>query len=479
MPLLSRAQINILPQTGVPHILVNTFQEIGGAYYFLSYDSSVAAKDIFNNHPHQYLLNKIDKNTNSVMSAVVAMGDTLQVDSLISSYGIQMKKSPDNQICIFYRKQIKQDFSLPYYRQWKVGIYYVAFDTLLQPFVHDKRILAMDGYAQMYNPIPSVLSFVGDNSLLSYDLSDTGGSYYLSKYLKMDAQANILANDTMGVKAAMELPGAHQVGIIETAKNKVFVLGFQLLPPDNYNQMMSILVLDTSLSIVDTFRHDYYNGSQGFSYFEMNDCVVLLKSGTVIEGHASMNYAANGIHSVITRHQLNHPFQIDSYLPIYGKDTVDYSHSSGGKCDVIVHNEMDNLIYYANSTHSLDYETSCVGKNTNYIQIICADTNLNHKWTKYIYSGNNLCAIPYHVVPGYNRTGIVVCGSERTVPNNADAGAFAYYINSTGSLSVPNTEQAFIRDRFNVYPNPATSNVFVDDVFDKLKEQQSTQWMGA
>ncbi|PZF73173.1 T9SS type A sorting domain-containing protein [Taibaiella soli] len=481
LPLLSKAQVNILPQTGVQNILVNTFQEIGGAYYFLSCDTSVAAKDIFKNHPRQFLLNKVDKYNNTVTSATIAMGDSLQVDSLISlsSYNIYclMKKSPDNHIYLFYQKYIKQDFSLPAYRQWKIGIYCTVFDTLMHRIVSDKRLVLADGYEQMYQPTPTALCFAGKNPVLGYNLFDTlqYTNVTLAKYIKLDEQANILAHDTLGIKTVAALPGQHYVTNICAVGDRISVWGESFLSADPWEY--SIMVFDTTLFMIDTFRSGEWNGlTNKFSYWEGFTNSILLPTGTLIQGHCAypspqVNYGGT-LQSAITRGHLNHPFQIEKYLLVAGKDSLDWNHGAPGPpYETVVYNTVDGNLYYANSTHSELMGNYCpYGPSVkNYVQVICADTNLNLKWTRYIHADSSACALVDHVVAGDGRPGVVVCGSNHYMPYNGQTDQFAYYIDSSGSLSVPNTPNTFIRDRFRIYPNPAISKIFVDDVFDNLK----------
>ncbi|WP_165836347.1 T9SS type A sorting domain-containing protein [Taibaiella soli] len=468
LPFLSKAQVNILPQTGAQNILVNTFREFGNAYYFLSYDTSLAAQDVFNNHPHQYMLNKVDKNSNVVISAVVAMGDTLQVDSVVSFNYIQLEKSPDNRIYIFYQKFIKQDFTASFSRQWKSGIYCTVFDTAMQQLVPDKRLVIKDGAEQMYAPTLQTVCFAGNNPLIGYNLFDTSSSILtIAKFFIMDAQANIMLHDTLGNKAAAAQSGEHYILKLCANKNRIAFWGSGLLPAGNWFQDYSITVLDTTLSLVDTFRSSEYNIYPNvFAYPELCTNSLLLPSGTLIQGHCAYNYPINyyTAQSVVTRRNLSHPFQMDKYLVISGKDSLDHYHGTPGPVkETIGYNVFDGNIYYANNTHADYMEDVCLTPD-NYLQVICTDTNLNHKWTKYIYSGSNSCSFVDHIVPADQRSGIVLCGS-----NTAGQVPLAYYIDSTGSLGVSNTTQPVIRDRFNVYPNPATSKVFVDDVFDKLK----------
>lgn len=486
LPLLSKAQINILPQTGVQRIHVNTFLEIGSSYYFLSYDTSNAAKDIFNNHPHQFRLNKADKHSNTVTDIAVAMGDTTQVDSLIlcSPYYhpyCLMKKSPDGFIYLYYQKHIKEDFSLPSYQQWKIGIYCTVFDTLMHRIVSDRRLVLADGHSQMYQPDPTTLCFTGNNVILGYNLFDTAwhGNRTLAQYLKLDKQINILKQDTLGDKPAAALPGQHYVTNLCATSNKIAVWGQGLLPVGPSTPWPldhSITVLDTALSLVDTFRAGSWNGMNNiFSYWERFTNSILLPSGTLVQGHCAhtdpqVNYGGT-LQSAITRRSLNHPFQIDKYLLVAGKDSLDLNHGAPDPTfETIVYNVFDGNLYYANNTHSDFNGDYCPSGPDNYVQIICADTNLNLKWTRFIHSDSSACAIVNHVVPGDGRSGIVVCGTNYFIPNNDLITPFAYYIDSAGALSVPNTPHAFIRDRFSVYPNPAISKLFADDVFDKLKD---------
>ncbi|PZF73172.1 T9SS type A sorting domain-containing protein [Taibaiella soli] len=470
LPLLSKAQINILPQTGVQHILPNVFQEYGGAYYFLSYDTSLAAQDIYYDHPHQYLLHKVNKYTNAEIGVTIAAGDTLQVDSLVNLQSL-MKISSDGHIYLFYHKFIAQNFNLPQYQQFKCCIYCTVFDTSLQQIVSDKRLVMTDGTEQFFNPALQELAFVGNKPVVTYTLYDTlqYDGITMSKFMELDGQVNILRHDTLGDKTAVVVtsPGEHYVANLCTSKNRIAVWGEGFLPVGPFAQDYSITVLDTTFSVIDTFRSGDFNGLPNvFSYWEANTTSMLLPSGTLIQGHCAYNTPVNHytVQSVISRRSLDYPFQIDKYLIVSGKDSLDKYH--GGQFpgwQTITYNAFDGNIYYANNTHSDYLENTCLTPD-NYLQIICADTNLNHKWTKYIYSGSNSCSFVNYVVSAYQRSGIVLCGV-----NSVRWDPLAYYIDSTGSLGVSNTTQPVIRDRFNVYPNPATSKVFVDDVFDKLK----------
>ena len=132
----------------------------------------------------------------------------------------------------------------------------------------------------------------------------------------------------------------------------------------------------------------------------------------------------------------------------------------------VLYSKTDNVVYYVNFNHGNVNNNYC-DTIQNEIQIVCVDTNLNLKWRKLIAPKAGTCAQTTQAFLPEKGSGLTIVGNyfDNAMPQNLDlAGIFMLQVDSAGLLSTGNTPNFTIRDRFTVYPNPATSTLWVEDI---------------
>ena len=132
----------------------------------------------------------------------------------------------------------------------------------------------------------------------------------------------------------------------------------------------------------------------------------------------------------------------------------------------VLYSKTDNAVYYVNFNHSLQNSNYC-DTIQNEIQIVCVDTNLNLKWRKLISPKAGTCAQTSQAILSEKGSGLTIIGNyfDNNIPQDPNtAGTFILHVDSAGALSTGNTPNFAIRDRFSIYPNPATGTIWVEDI---------------
>ncbi|PZF72588.1 T9SS type A sorting domain-containing protein [Taibaiella soli] len=463
---VAHAQVNVVQQLGIRRSVPGAATEYGNHYFFLS-------SRFFPNTPHyypsdfatQYTINRADKYTNTLQQAklLTELGDSTHADNTAFWSQIYME-AMNGRIYLFYEKSILYDTSLVYYQKSWNGVYCTILDTNLNVLVSDKMLVQKKGNESFFAPLPQAVNCSNQHVLIGYGMLDTlyGQSRTLLMYQILDTAANLIKEDT--VQGTPYWDGTHEIAqLLSYPGNRYIAAGRGLLGPYDGNGMY---LADSSMDLIDTFRYDsYLDYSKHAIYAYRPPFAAVLPTGSLILGGVYEDDQTFG--TALSKQDVSNGFRTDSFIVVQGHE----HHSSIAQANII-YNGFDNRVYYCNGTNTNVSTFGCDG-NANYIQVICTDSNLNKKWVKYIYSDTNNCASVLKVIKPYNRSGVVISGQRETTLtpyNDSLTQGFLYYIDSAGSLSVPNTEHTFIRDRFRVYPNPSTGNIFVDDVFDKLKD---------
>ncbi|WP_165836332.1 T9SS type A sorting domain-containing protein [Taibaiella soli] len=474
----AQGQTNILQPSHFEQTISNSFLEIGNYYYFLTFKES----GLFGTYspyskplPTEFTLFKIDKYSLAVIDSAIAMGDTKQDDSVVYTYPIFMRRSPSDGIYLFYQKTLEADSSVTPVRPYDRIIYCTAFDTMLTPIIPEKKIWSESEHQPTTNTSLYTATFIGNRIFLGFagdDSTVVGGNYYsVLRYAKLDTDANLLNTDTLGDKNPL---ARHQVDRWLTRlipyKNQILFLATNLSYNGNAVDAAELYLADTNMHLTDSFFRPFYTTypNDTVSVYNVMSNMTALPTGGLIEGYPGIN-STYPTRSILFKSYASTGFEPVKSLHLYAHDSDDHYHSTSYSIyEVIAYNKSDNLIYFAERTHTFTYVDPCNG-NQNYLQITCADTNLNLKWTKYIFSDSGYCILPEQVTPCDGRSGAIIAG-EKGKNYSYSVTSFAYRLDSATTTGITNTDGLTVRDRFRIYPNPATDVIYADDIFDRLKK---------
>ena len=464
----AHAQNNILSQMGFSRIQTFNWVEQGNSFYFISFKEAAITQPISGDAPATaYTLEKWDKHTLQKTASVTYYADTLQADSIVYWYSMSMAVAQDK-IHIVYNKRIEES---PSYG--RMNMCYMQLDTNLTITVPERQL----EYSGVM--IQQILPFQNKGLLVAYHKNDPVNPFSsYSRFIILDNSGNQILADTFSYKPAF-VPGApslHRVVEVNPFPgNRYLVSGESLLPIITHTR--GFYLADSNLNVLDTFYlpnalYTNANNEAGDIYRFPN--LKVLPSCSVIGGGMYLFDVQNKpsmVKSVIFNLKPENRYVMDTFM-VYGQaDSNDVGHTVAPSMHSLEYNPADNLIYYADVTHK-DILGQCVS-SYNYVQIICADTNLNTRWRKYIYFGPDRCSFVTRVSKCDDRPGVLVVGtSGSTVSNNPSLTQdFVFYIDSAGSgLSVPQNKAEGLRDRVVVYPNPAKDLVYIDDLFGKLDQ---------
>jgi hypothetical protein len=474
----TRAQVNIF--SGLPMSdgwTMNTFCEAGNYYFYLT-------QKIYSNVYHNsgtdyaatYILHKVDKLNFTEVSSVTALGDSTQADSTVASFFVFLKENK-GRLYIAYGKKFVYDTTLIMYKQFRYGVYCKVYDTVLNVVVPEKRLCLYTGDEEFTGANLRTFSVINEKPIISFSQLDTLASYKgMSRFILLDKDANVLKEDTAGYKPRLQYFPAYTLTDlinVNSYKNKQIIASGRFLCS---TELDGFYLADSNMNVLDTFyllNSDYNKFPVANGYFPSAPSMAALPTGSLVfAGMFSYTLKPSNqgyMTTAFTKNSEASRFGVDTLVIVDGNHGV---HSSSNvPVTALAYNATDNNLYYSNSVDMDNFGEYCAG-TSNYIQLICADTNLHVKWVKYIYSDSNICAISRGLSNCDGRPGTVIVGTKtsQTVPAGSFVNSYAYYIDSTGYLAVPETEGVHIRDRFRLYPNPVADMVYADDVFNSLKE---------
>jgi hypothetical protein len=475
------AQVNILYKAGIKRIIPEAFSEYGGSYYFLSYSfkDSVYYPKIGYSHikPTQVYMHKVNKYSNALTTTCIAMGDTMQADSIVDAQYCFFAVN-DGRIHIAFRKIFVKDTNT--FEGVQHSLCYLQLDTNLNIVVPDTRLLYSDQTGRIYSVQPAGIATGQSKTTIVYTQADTAQNYngWMTSYKQLNFSGNIIQE---GI-----------VGRIDTSGGKTrehFVFNFQSISGNKYiiggkgiqwKNIYTYFIADENMHMVDSGALDLFLNNvppgEDASSYRPAEIVVLENSPNIIVGsvlHRYITLDSSVYHTGLAKYNNKVPFPvIDKAIVIKERDAIDLFHFNGyNTWDRDLHmayNTKEHLAYYANSAYT-NYASGECYYGYNYLQIVCADTNLNLKWRKFIFSGVDSCMWVRTVTACDERTGIVVVGRSNGISNMVDTSLqvdFAYRIDSDGYVSVNDVERQIARNRIEIYPNPATDKVTIDDVFD-------------
>lgn len=471
------AQSNLLTPLGINNILITQFREQLNSHYFLTYKVNFDVKK-YGGYPFEFTINKSDKNNHILLGSKVVMGDTVQADSAVNFSDVNLLVKNDK-IHLFYKKGFILDTTrLPVYKRFATGLYYQQLDTNLNIIIPERKIKSTNGDDDRFllANIQTVLD-INDNVMVGNFYADTTDYFSIanciSQYIILNSAGVIIKEDSFGILPPVIPPHYTQrvVEVVHYGADKLLV-SEQLFHP---TVRLGFYIADTMLNIIDTFYQKptrFFKPPDTDGFLNRSANMVAISDHSFILGgqyrHGFGSWQAT--HTVLMKQRLSTRFKTDLFTVIPGYDNNDLLNQSSPSIHSLAYNAFDNLLYYALSTHSNEYLLGCEGPD-NYIQVVCADTNLQVKWRKFIYAGVNTCAIVGYVTKADQRGGCLVAGERysSTQPGNTALYAdFVYYIDSTGNLSVPEENGVEVRDRVALYPNPADSYIVVHDLFDKI-----------
>jgi hypothetical protein len=471
----SQGQINILDSIGKRNFDKIWLKETSSSIYIMRFIRPTTITTA-NQNKYAFELQKIAKNPYSLQTSTIAVGDTLAVDSFVATLNIFFIID-GNKIHFAFEKIILLDTSNLHRTMIRASICYKQLDTNLNVTIPERKVKTYDGTTRFENPDVRSLILVNSKPFISYLVYDTitsGSTYPMSMYLALDLSGNLVRNDTIPVKPRPYVYYHAFTNVNNYPGNRIMFSGDGLVKSNTNTGIEDGFVLtDTALNVIDTFGRMYgtrYNKppiSDGHFLGALPSTVVL-PTGSVLGG-SIFEYKKGGRyyqHAAIARYNCTNRFKMDTVLVSVAKDTFDIVHSLGMSIGTFAYNTADNLVYLATSSHLNNYQ-QCLA-SSNYTEVIAADTFLNLKWRKYIYSGAGFCGGVSYVTPCVGRSGVLISGQLTYLlsPNDSSQlnNFFLYRIDSSSSTGIKNPDNGMvIRDRFRIYPNPTTDAVMVDD----------------
>ena len=492
------AQVNIIDSVAITHFTPTCFAETPSSLFLIraAYPGyAVATSTAWGYYAQAYKMVKVNKQTYAITASKVVMGDTLQADSFVIG-GTNKFLIKDNRVHIFYGKCFSYS---------RFGLYYQQLDTNLNVVVPEEQLLLTAGNERFNRATYSDIALVGEKVFAAYRLLDTISNKGLTKYFLLDAQGNVLLHDTLPLKPFIDASDwkSHMVNQVSAYPgNKLLLSGAGIAGKQD---KCGFVLTDSNLNVIDTFSlvPEHYRKaplSDGWyysvfpnSYYEYRmPSVAPLPSGSMIAG-GLFAYKKTGpglyyAHTAISKLERSKRFSIDTVLLFTGEDSWDFGHGTHSELKMIGYNAMDNLVYFSNMTHMLsDPSDEClpgISEYNNYIQVIAVDTNLQTRWRKFIRPGDNICANVVYVTPCINRSGIMVGGTFKTFTNPTIPVQQPYFLFrvdssiSTNGIHNPDHNGFTIRDRFVIYPNPATDVITIDDFLGQLAAVSITNMQG-
>ncbi len=474
---ISAQQQSILDSLHQRWITPTIIREYGNSLYFFTMKQNYGVTTFYHN-PTQFTLHKASKENFQYINSVNIIGDTVQADSTTHFLDISLCIE-GSRIYVFYSKTTIVDSLSPVnYRRYLLGLYYTQLDTALNIIVPEKRIFLTDG-SQKFIGITSI-SCVANNgiSIVCFSQSDStaalGYDGSMSSFIKLDPLGSVLQQDTLYKPFVYTNSSSLQHMVTEILPfpgNKFFVAGYGICNFEKY----AAYIGDINLNVSDTFyvKPEFFFDPPDVTGYLRNRMSVILPSGNIIQGGLYYHYGntSAGLNGVFAKFSYTNRFTLSKYTVVPAKDNSYLIHGLVPPQQAISYNKTDGNIYSACYTHAGQFGINCAG-NDNYVQVTCADTNLNIKWIKYIYSGANTCAEVCNTIPCDNRSGVLVAGVHYDIQapvdtNSLKNNSFLYRLDSSGNLSVPKST-AIARDRIEIYPNPATTSLQLDDIFNQL-----------
>lgn len=449
------------------------FLEHRGNYYF---NTAVYGykRPVTNTYPVSATLHKYNFATKAITKSAHIYGDTIQTDSVVDLFA-QLAIVKGDRIYMAYNRHYPSDtVQKPHPYE---SISYIVLDTNLNVIIPERRLKTLfQPFGRFTSCHLQQMSFVGNRIAIAYNQDDSMGfTGSLGRYLLIDVAGNLVADSVAGIAPNPSGLVSHRINEIISMKNgKVLITGTGII--DKGKGARSFVITDTSLHPLDTFyfKPSPLFGSGGYQgYFAQPPNFQPLPTGSLIAArdYSITNGPTTGFRSAVIKLKAINRYAVDTIVVFPIESNTDGSHRSSPSIRNLVYQEIDNRVYYTSATGQNSLSGGCNGYS-NFVQVMCLDTNLRQKWIKYLTPAENSCASVTVVTKSDGRPGIDVAGaySDATVPSDTSRqGYFIYHIDSTGSLEVENGAPLVFRDRIRLYPNPTDDFLVVDDLLSKAK----------
>lgn len=354
-------------------------------------------------------------------------------------------------------------------------------DTSLNVVLPEKRIKSS------YYPLPQIhgcdlqsLVVQGSKIVFGYASSNATTGQRLSFYVMTDLDGNVIKEDTLGIAPPANSIVTHELAQINPYPNNRYLATGRGLIHSSGSLSNSHALYDSNMTLLDTF---YFKPDPFFSIgaysgnYAQTPNVVVLPSGNIVVGRdyyvqTGPNHVG-GILPAFAKSEVSNRFAYANARIFTRPDSVVSIYNSSPSLRNLEYNVFDNRLYYAAANfQTAGYIGVCL-PSQNFVQIICTDTNLNLKWRKYLSPNPNSCARITQVAVSDRRSGFNVLGQFVDATNQTDTalqGAFLFHVDSAGSLDIDDQRHFTIRDRFKIYPNPASTVIAIDDVLNDVRE---------
>lgn len=482
-----KAQTNLYNQLSIPATFypMPGVQEYKGNYYAVSFN--VKDSTFYANYPYlyplKYSIHKFSISSHALLASTVISGDTLQADSTLQFMQPLIEVKGDR-VHLTYLKRILHDTtSQPSYKQFWWALYYQQLDTNLNVIVPETRIELADNSTQLSGIYLQNLNVSANKVTIAYYQSDTNIlSSSVSRYIQLDFAGNLIRKDTLGIPMLAVSNPHHQVAEINNYPgNKYLISGQSLYSVPNAVNGMFYLA-DSAMNMLDTFALKpfmFYNAPDVGGYFSRFPNLLALPSGSIIGGGEYRSEPSGQNHTALVKCTAASRFSIDKFITFKNIDQSDEGHTSSPSIHNLTYNPDDNLIYYADVTHTTSF--GCL-TNENYVEVLCLDTNLNIKWQKYILAKANSCSWVGYVEGCSERPGVLISGGSYDSPPTtflATYHPFIFHLDSAIVAGISNTPSAAIRDRVQVFPNPAHGYIMIDDILHEKGEVRIYDMQGS
>jgi hypothetical protein len=467
-----KAQTNLYNQLSIPATFYPNpgVQEYKGNYYAVSFNvkDSVFYGDYPYLYPLEYSIHKFSVSSHALLASTVISGDTLQADSTLQFMQPLIEVQADR-VHLTYLKRILHDtITQPSYKQFWWELYYKQLDTNLNVTVPETRIELADNSTQLSGIYLQNLNVSANKVTIAFHQSDTSMLLSsVSRYIQLDFAGNLIRKDTLGIPMLAVSNPSHQVAEINNYPgNKYLISGQSLYTIPNAVNGMFYLA-DSAMNMLDTFALKpflFYNAPDVSGYFSRFPNLLALPTGSIIGGGEYRSAPSGQNYTALVKCTAASRYSIDKFITFKNVDQSDGGHKSSPSIHNLTYNPNDNLIYYADVTHTTSF--GCLA-NENYVEVLCLDTNLHIKWQKYILAKTNSCSWVGYVEGCSERPGVLISGGSYDSPPTtflATYHPFIFHLDSAIVAGISNTPSATVRDRVQVFPNPAHDYITIDDI---------------
>ncbi len=274
--------------------------------------------------------------------------------------------------------------------------------------------------------------------------------------------------------------------VADSLKNIYLVGGFNFCTSPNKG-IGAITVNSVFATGQITDPQNFYS-SKFYTYYVNSELEVIKKRGTVINFNLDSNLTAAHIPIMAFDNDSNLYYKalysskaylgkiyfdstkLSKKIALHGFSGV-FSNDADLMLGQVVFNSNSNTIFRVSHVRGSNGIVRCYTPSTgwinNYWHVFAYDTALNLKWNKYVMAEYDSCFDARNITASTNYNGIYVNGIKMLLGADTNikgglAHQLIWYVDST--LSPNEISPIVIRDRFNIYPNPAQNNLYIDDV---------------